>query len=97
MLEAIVSPPAKPNEVPDARLWRAVESSLTKLPTDYRTLLSRYGTGSFDSFIWIFNPAARNPHLNLEQQVQEQLHQLTGWSRRQAECTLQNAAWASLL
>jgi hypothetical protein len=75
-LEAIIPPPARPEEVPDAAVWETVERNVAALPADYREFVSRYGTGWIDSFIWIFNPASRNPNLNLERQVQKQLQVL---------------------
>lgn len=71
-LENIVTPPENPVEVPNEAIWSAVENNLAKLPDDYRAFIQRYGTGCIDSFIWIFNPAAENPFLNLEQQALKQ-------------------------
>ncbi len=36
-----------------------------QLPPDYITLIDRYGTGSFDEFIFVYNPFAENEYLNL--------------------------------
>jgi len=65
-LEAIVPPPAAPHEVPSAEEWAAYEEQLgAALPTDYRALITRYGTCGFDQFIWIFSPKAANQYFNL--------------------------------
>src|SRR5947209_4673448 len=85
LLESIIAPPENPQEVPDSTLWQAVETDLTRLPADYKDFVSRYGTGSIDSFIWIFNPASRNPHLNFQQQVRKQLEVLREINERETE------------
>lgn len=71
-LESVVAPPQAPVELPEARIWDAVEVNLTKLPADYKEFTQRYGTGCIDSFIWIFNPASENPNLNLGRQAWQQ-------------------------
>jgi hypothetical protein len=72
-LEMIVIPPEKPTEVPEDYEWNDVELKLTPLPSDYHEFINRYGTGSLDSFIWIFNPSSLNPNLQLCKQVDRQL------------------------
>jgi len=72
MFESIVLPPRNPAEVPDAVTWSSVQMNLTKFPNDYKAFIQLYGTGCIDAFIWIYNPASKNPNLNLEQQVVSQ-------------------------
>lgn len=75
-LQKIVPPPDNPKEIPNDQQWDAVESKTTILPDDYREFISKYGSGSLDSFIWIFNPGSMNPNLNLSQQIDKQLEVL---------------------
>jgi SMI1-KNR4 cell-wall len=76
-LLAILTPPPAPAETPPREGWHEVESRIgTALPGDYKAFVERYGTGSIDSFLWIFNPFSRNEHVNLIAQVQTQLDAL---------------------
>ena len=61
----ILPRPETPLEVPTDSDWDRCRSELTVLPSDYRELLSLYGTGVIDDFLWIYNPAAANEHVNL--------------------------------
>jgi hypothetical protein len=48
-LMAVVPPPAQPRDVGDAAAWRDAEARIgTRLPTDFRDFVSRYGTGVFN-------------------------------------------------
>jgi hypothetical protein len=50
--------------------WVRVEESVgTRLPSDYKWLAERYGPGSFDEFLHVFQPGYRSEALNLEFQV----------------------------
>lgn len=70
-LERIISPPESPLEVPTDSEWDAYEARLgTPLPGDYINHINQYGTGGFDSFIWIFNPKANNTYFNLLDQAE---------------------------
>lgn len=71
-LGRIISPPEVPLEVPSGSEWDAYEARLgTPLPGDYRNLISKYGTGGFDEFFWIFNPKSRNSYFNLLDQADQ--------------------------
>jgi hypothetical protein len=75
-LITVLSPPQQPAEVPTADIWRAVENQLGKLPADYKAFVERFGTGTINSFIYILNPASRNPYLNLAREVDQILGSL---------------------
>ncbi len=48
-LSAVVPPPAQPRDVGDLAAWSAVEARVgTRLPTDFREFVFRYGTGVFN-------------------------------------------------
>lgn len=64
-LSELMPPPAEPLEVPSDEQWKQCERDLTYLPSDYREFVQQYGTGVVDDFLWVFNPAAENEHLNL--------------------------------
>lgn len=70
-LRQVVPPPASPIEVPSDDLWDRVRRTFGDLPPDYRDFLRAYGTGCLCEFIWIFNPATPNRHLNLPAQSVE--------------------------
>jgi hypothetical protein len=54
--------------------WTSIERQVgTPLPDDYKRLVDRYGPGSFDRFIWIFQPMTASSHLDLSHQIQVQL------------------------
>ncbi len=72
-LENIFPPPDIPLELPTPEQWRFVEASIGRLPNDYHRFINKYGTCAIDSFIWIFNPASKNPNLNLANQIERQL------------------------
>jgi len=74
--------PPQPLEVPSWKDWRRYEHELTKLPGDYKEFIRRYGTGVIDDFLWVFNPAADNPYLNLISQAQSILPALEETSRK---------------
>lgn len=67
-LVGLVPPPARPPAPPD---WSQVESSLgLRLPADYRWLVERYGPGSFDDFLHVFQPAADSEWVDLQTQAE---------------------------
>jgi hypothetical protein len=48
-LMAVVPPPAQPRDIGDLTAWSAAEASIgTRLPTDFRDFVLRYGTGVFN-------------------------------------------------
>lgn len=62
--------PAVPLEIPSDEDWKQCERILTALPDDYKAFLASYGTGVVDDFLWVFNPASKNTHLNLNAQIE---------------------------
>jgi hypothetical protein len=73
LLKSLLPPPPEPIAVPSQSDIGSFEQQFTKLPTDFVDFLQSYGTGSIDNFIWIFNPASKNPNLNLANQIKLQL------------------------
>ncbi len=72
-LVGLLKPPLSPSEVPTELELAAVERELTPLPDDYKEFVRRFGTGCVDDFVWIFNPASKNKHLCLQQQIPKQV------------------------
>ena len=73
LLIRLVAPPARHRPVE----WSNIEQALrVQLPEDYKGLIDAYGPGSFDGFIWIFQPASDNPNLDLLAQTRTQLASL---------------------
>jgi hypothetical protein len=63
-LLSVVTPPAQPVEASGD--WGEVTTRLGfSLPVDYMQLVESFGSGSFNNFIWVLNPFATNPNLNL--------------------------------
>ncbi|MBX9653679.1 SMI1/KNR4 family protein [bacterium] len=60
-------------EQPSNNDWSEIENRYRSLPVDFRTFVTEYGTGIIGRFIWIFNPASNNEHLNLGCQIDMQL------------------------
>lgn len=74
-LSAIVPKPLKPTDVGDIRRWIDVEKEIgTHLPGDYKDFINAYGTGSFDDFLYVFNPFTNNHYLNLLNQKEVMLN-----------------------
>lgn len=69
-----MAPPARPVEPPTSADMDVFESEFARLPSDFVSFLETYGTGAVDNFIWIFNPASKNPNLNLLKQAKVQLN-----------------------
>lgn len=42
-----------------------------KFPDDYKEIISLYGTGAINDFLWIFSPFSENKYLNLTNQYTE--------------------------
>jgi len=62
----VLPPPEFREELPEKGGWERVERELgTKLPTDYKTFIQTYGTGSISNFMMILNPFSKNRYLNL--------------------------------
>jgi hypothetical protein len=65
-LTKLVPPPPHPLERGQPATWDDVEARLgTPLPDDYKALINTYGTGSFNDFLYVFNPFASNRYRNL--------------------------------
>jgi hypothetical protein len=52
-LVAFIPPPS--SLVDESGDWASIERDLTQLPNDYKSLVTSYGLGSFDGFVWVFN------------------------------------------
>lgn len=62
----VLPPPEFREELPEKGGWERVERELgTKLPTDYKTFIQTYGTGSISNFMMILNPFSKNRYVNL--------------------------------
>ncbi|MET1081302.1 MAG: SMI1/KNR4 family protein [Pseudomonas sp.] len=71
---AIMPAPSSTFEAPSEKAWLAVESQLgIALPDDYKEFVHKYGTGSVDNFLWVFNPTSRNENVNFLDQISAQL------------------------
>lgn len=69
-LTQVVVPPPVPIEAGRIEEWDAIERRIgTILPKDYRDYIATFGTGYLSDFIWIFNPFAQKPSLNLIKQI----------------------------
>lgn len=65
-LHEIVAPPAAPVETGDPDGWPEVERRMgTPLPADYKAFTNTYGSGTFDDFLFLFNPFAPDGPGNL--------------------------------
>ncbi len=73
-IDVLATPSAPRESVVD---WPTVETEMrTSLPEDYKDFILRYGTGKIGEFIWVLNPAASNPNLNLIRRSEEILRAL---------------------
>lgn len=62
-LEGIVRSPEDGPAEPD---WAAVEDELTwSLPSDYKTLIKRYGGSYWDDYLYVLEPHCRNENYDL--------------------------------
>ncbi|MCR9144714.1 MAG: SMI1/KNR4 family protein [bacterium] len=53
----VLAPPASP--VDTEGNWREIESGMhIQFPDDFKSLITKFGTGGFADFFWIFNPFA---------------------------------------
>jgi hypothetical protein len=85
MLERLLQllpPPAHPVEPARPEGWAAVERALgTGLPGDFKAFTERYGSGTVDEFLYLFNPFAQGPDGNL---VVEKDRVLAGYRQTRA-------------
>lgn len=67
-------------ETPGPAGWSMVETQLGyNLPNDYKSYIDHFGSGYIDRFIWIYNPFASKPSMNLSLMVERQrkaLHEI---------------------
>lgn len=64
-LISLLSPPSQ--RIFDNTAWANFESEGNpRLPNDFKQLISIYGCGSVDDFLWILDPFSKNPNLNFE-------------------------------
>jgi len=65
-LRELLPPPADPVEPGRPDGWPAVERSLgTALPGDFKAFTERYGSGTVDAFLYLFNPFTAGQDGNL--------------------------------
>lgn len=68
MINKLISllPPPSPRALDDA-IWLTFESEKNlRLPNDFKELISNYGCGAIDDFLWLLNPLSKNSNLNFE-------------------------------
>ena len=54
----LVPPPAVPAHVADGEMWRSAEALAgVEYPIEMKQLHRAYGSGWFDDFVWVLNPA----------------------------------------
>jgi hypothetical protein len=57
--------------------WTTIEESVgLRLPSDYKAIVEAYGPGVFDDFLWVLQPLATNPNLDLLRQKENRLDAL---------------------
>jgi hypothetical protein len=65
-LRRLLPPPADPMEPGQPDGWPAIEAALgTRLPRDFKAFTERYGSGTVDDFLYLFNPFTQGPDGNL--------------------------------
>lgn len=74
-LRRLVPPPPAGEREP-VRWERAEEELGLALPADYKALIDEYGAGSFDDFLWVFEPYHDNQFLDLLWQTPNHLRVL---------------------
>lgn len=61
-------------------VWEDTERALgTRLPQDFKEVVSIFGQGSFDDFLVLNYPRCPNPYLDLETQMREMVKAYTTW------------------
>lgn len=64
-LTDILPPPAQ--RIFDHSAWALFEADWRiHLPSDFKELISLYGSGSIDGFLWLLDPLSKNSNLNFE-------------------------------
>ena len=70
----LLPPPASPVDRPGDADWAAAERDIGRsVPSDYRALVERYGSGRIDGFLHVLNPAASREPLRLVPAVERLL------------------------
>ena len=65
-LRELLPPPADPVEPGRPDGWAEVEGTLgTELPGDFKAFTERYGSGTVDAFLYLFNPFTAGQDGNL--------------------------------
>src|SRR5215216_7950686 len=65
-LRELLPPPAEPVEAGRSDGWAEIEAALgTALPGDFKAFTERYGSGTVDDFLYLFNPFAAGEDGNL--------------------------------
>lgn len=65
-LKRIIPPPETP-VFGGSINWVVIESKYNIfVPNDFKDLISVYGSGAIDGFVWLLNPASTNCHLNFD-------------------------------
>jgi hypothetical protein len=60
--------------VESAGSWQNVENIIgTVLPSDFKNFIEKYGSGSINNFLYIFNPFSERKQLNLAYRLKEQI------------------------
>ncbi|MCP4247707.1 MAG: SMI1/KNR4 family protein [bacterium] len=76
-LTKIFPPPKLPLETGSDQDWAPTEQAIgANLPDDFKAFTNLYGTGYINEFLWIRNPFAKLPALNLLERCREQLDAL---------------------
>jgi hypothetical protein len=64
-LTSILSPPTR--RTFDTSVWATFESKKNlRLPNDFKELISIYGCGAINDFLWLLDPFSKNQDLNFE-------------------------------
>ena len=85
-LKQVQPPPLDP--IDNQGDWENVSDlgdGLVGFPTDYKKLIERYGTFGFGDFIWVLNPFAKNPNIELANQMRVQRDALATLARDYGE------------
>jgi hypothetical protein len=66
----VLPAPKRPVWAPRPQDWARIEKETgINIPRDYVTLVTNYGAGCIDGFVWLFSPVIKNPHINLVVQL----------------------------
>jgi hypothetical protein len=66
LLLKLMPPPSSPINTGNSNKWKNVEKELgVDIPTDYKSIISAYGSGSVDYYLWLLNPFESNEYISL--------------------------------